>query len=128
MVSIRNPITNEVMSVRGEKTFWVFDEEIGKKRKYLIADYLVDKKRVVETPKAETPKIETPKIETPKIETPATEPIIVEKPRATQSQSASDKQSKSPEVVEAKPQKRVKRAQIEEKTVVEPEVTNFGFF
>ena len=113
MVSVRNPITNEVISVRGEKTFWVFDEEIGKKRKYLIADYLVDKKRAVEIPKAETPKTETPKIEAPKIETPATEAIIEEKP---------------PEVVRPKPQKRTKKAEIEEKTIVEPEAANFGFF
>ena len=114
MVNVRNPITNEVMSVRGEKTFWVFDEEIGKKRKYLIADYLVDKKPVIEKPVIEKPIVEKPVAEKPAAEKPTIAPVIEEKP---------------PEVVRPKPQKRIKKAQIEEKAPeAESEVLNFGFF
>ncbi|MCK4499453.1 hypothetical protein KAU11_03085 [Candidatus Babeliales bacterium] len=43
MVKVKNPLTNEIMLVRGNESFWVVDEETGEKHKYLIADYKVAK-------------------------------------------------------------------------------------
>ena len=62
----------------------------------------------------EKPVVEKPVAKKPAAEKPATEAIIEEKP---------------PEVVKPKPPRTKKKSEIEEKApVVEPEITNFGFF
>ena len=98
MVRVRNPLTQEIMSVRGATTFWVTDGN-GQKHKYLIEDYKVSKGVVPkETKPGETPAVTpavvpavAPAVEpkapaapavTPVVKAPGVQQVVVKQPEA----------------------------------------------